>query len=486
MGKHKILVVEDNLLVSSAVKDILTEDGYEAVCAESAKEAAAAMAKDQFNLAILDMMLPDANGRDLLAAWQKSAPDMLVVMMTAHGDVSTAVECLKAGAHDFLTKPVEKPLLLKTVQNALKHLSMARKVDTLTELNKREVQTKQSGDIVANSPAMRKTLDMVGLVAGSDFSCILIKGESGTGKGLLARTIHKLGGRSGKPFVEVNCSALPANLIESELFGHKKGAFTDAKEDKVGLFELADSGTLFLDEIGDMDFNLQAKLLKAIEEQKFRRIGGTTDISVNVAVIGATNQDVERLVKEQKFRLDLYYRLNVIPIDISPLRERPEDIPALAEHFLKFFNRKFGKTVRTFGAEAMKALLAYSWPGNVREFRNVVERGCILSKGELIDNPEILFPFTSSMLGSSTLPKPAPQAAIPAEAASAAPQAAVSAGPLQFDESNFPAMPLARAEELAIRAALRDAKGNKNKAASILGLHRTTLYKKIEEYKITD
>lgn len=465
-GKHKILVVEDNLLVSSAVKDILSEDGFEVSCAETAKEAKALASKDQFNVAILDMMLPDANGRDLLAAWQKDCPEMLVIMMTAHGDVPTAVDCLRAGAYDFLTKPVEKPLLLKTVQNAMKHLGMARKVSALTELSKREMDSSQTGDIVAKSPSMLKTLEMVRLVAQSDFSCVLIKGESGTGKGLLARTIHKLGGRAGKPFVEVNCSALPANLIESELFGHKKGAFTDAKEEKVGLFELADSGTIFLDEIGDMDFNLQAKLLKAMEEQKFRRIGGTADITVNVAVVAATNQDVERLVKENKFRLDLYYRLNVIPLEISPLRERTEDIPALADHFIKFFSRKFGKGITGFGPAAMSSLMSYSWPGNVREFRNVVERGCILSPGPTIDNPEILFPYGEKISGGSGNAH------------------AASSGTPSFDESNFPVMPLAKLEDLAIRAALREAKGNKNKAASMLGLHRTTLYKKIEEYKI--
>ncbi len=500
MGKLKILVVEDNLLVSSAVKDILQEDGFDAVCAESAKEAKAALSKEQFNLVVLDMMLPDANGRDLIPGWQKDFPEMMIVMMTAHGDVQTAVECLRLGAHDFLTKPVEKPLLLKTIHNALKHLNMAKKVDALTELNKREVQTRQLGDVVADSVAMRKTLDMIRLVAASDFSCILIKGESGTGKGLLARTIHKMGSRAGKPFVEVNCSALPANLIESELFGHKKGAFTDAKEDKAGLFELADSGTIFLDEIGDMDFNLQAKLLKAIEEQKFRRIGGTADISVNVAIIAATNQNVEQRIKEGKFRLDLYYRLNVIPVEIAPLRERPEDVKALSSHFLKIFSRKFGKSFKGFGDGAMRALLSYSWPGNVREFRNAVERACILSSGDYIDNPEILFPFSSSSLGVHSTPvvasapvsDPAPVVEAPGSAPVAPPHAMEPAAPVAtfpsasavLDESSFPVMTLAKAEELAIRAALRDAKGNRNKAAATLGLHRTTLYKKIDEYKI--
>ncbi len=389
-AKARILLVEDNLLVSMAVQDILRDESYHVTAVDCIKAANAAIAKEQFNIAILDMMLPDGNGRDMLPKWQKECPDMLTVFMTAHGDIPTAVECLRAGAFDFLTKPVEKVLLLKTVENALKHQNMAKKVDVLTQLTQRESDYAQLGDVIARSAPMLKTLEMVRLISNSDFSCVLIKGASGTGKGLLARTIHKMGSRASKPFVEVNCSALPANLIESELFGHKKGAFTDAKEEKAGLFELADTGTIFLDEIGDMDFNLQAKLLKVIEEQKFRRIGGTTDISVNVAVIAATNQDVETLVKENKFRLDLYYRLNVIPIEIAPLKDRQEDIEALAEHFIRFFSRKFGKNITGFGKDAIVALKSYSWPGNVREFRNVVERGCILSPGPLIDNPEIL------------------------------------------------------------------------------------------------
>ena len=462
MAKAKILLVEDNLLVSTAVQDILKDEGYDASICESGKTATESLSKDSFNLVLLDMMLPDANGRELLLKWKKDYPEILVIFMTAHGDIPTAVECLKAGAFDFLTKPVEKPLLLKTIQNALSHQTMAHQVTVLAQLPQRETDYSQLGDIVARAPVMLKTLDMVKLVSGSDFSCLMIKGESGTGKGLLARTIHKMGNRSEKPFVEVNCSAIPANLIESELFGHKKGAFTDAKEEKLGLFEMADGGTLFLDEIGDMDFNLQAKLLKAMEEQKFRRIGGTADISVNVAIIAATNQNVEKLVQENKFRLDLYYRLNVIPIDIPPLRERSEDIPALADHFLRAFARKFGKSLKGFGENAMQELLAYSWPGNVREFRNVVERGCILTKGDLIDDPGILFPSGSRI------------------------QSPAATGVMLNSQGELPAMPLAKAEEMVIRAAMREAKGNKNKAASILGLHRTTLYKKLEEYKILD
>jgi DNA-binding NtrC family response regulator len=486
MSAARVLLVEDNLLVCEAVREILTEEGYEVTAADSAAAAEKAAAEKTFSLALLDMMLPDKNGKDLFAGWRKSCPEMPVVFMTAHGDIPTAVECLKLGAYDFLTKPVERPLLLKTVKNALEHMKMARKVETLSSLAKRESDYSEFGDIVAGSEAMMKTLDMVKLITKSDFSCLLIGGESGSGKGMLAKTIHKLGGRSGKPFVEINCSALPANLIESELFGHKKGAFTDAKEDKIGLFEMADGGTLFLDEIGDMDFNLQAKLLKVIEEQKFRRIGGVSDISVNAAIIAATNQDVEKLVKESKFRLDLYYRLNVIPLHIPPLRERTDDIRALAGHFLRFFSRKFVRNIKGIAPQVMDVLKAYPWPGNVRELRNVIERACILTQSDVIDNPEIVFPRAA--FPSSPAPAPAPAAAPAAPPPRTAPPAtpampepaAAASGSL----SDIPPMPLAKAEEMVIRAAMREAQGNKNKAATILGLHRTTLYKKLEEYKI--
>ena len=465
--KPRILLVEDNLLVSTALQDILGEEGFNIQCAGTGREAEALIKDSSFNLVLLDLMLPDTNGKTLLGKWKNDFPELPVVLMTAHGDIPTAVECLRLGAYDFLTKPVEKPLLVKTMNNALNHSEITKKVTVLQELTKREVNYEQLGDVIAVSAAMTKTFDMLKLVAESDYSCLLIKGESGTGKGLLARTIHKMGGRADKPFVEVNCSALPANLIESELFGHMKGAFTDAKENKIGLFEMADGGTLFLDEIGDMDYNLQAKLLKVMEEQKFRRISGTKDISVDVTIIAATNQNIEKLVADNKFRLDLYYRLNVIPVDIPPLRERNDDICALANHFIKFFSRKFGKKISGFSQEALNALMVYPWPGNVRELRNTVERACILTRGEEINDLEILFPAAAlKQPGMTSAPVAAP----------------VSAPPVADGTFNMPCMPLAEAEKRVIKAAMTEAGGNKNKAAAILGLHRTTLYKKLEEY----
>ncbi len=467
MSEDKILLVEDNLLVSTAVQDMLADEGFKVFAVDTGKAANDFLKDEPCRLVLLDMMLPDTNGRKLLEAWQKKYPELTVVIMTAHGDIPTAVDCLRAGAYDFLTKPVEKPLLLKTIKNAMEHSAMQKKVEALTQLTSREPELTQLTDVIAKSPAMADTFEMLKMVAGSDYSCLLITGESGTGKGLLAKTMHKLGNRANTPYVEVNCSALPATLIESELFGHKKGAFTDAKEDKIGLFEMADTGTLFLDEIGDMDIKLQAKLLKVMEEQTFRRIGGVEDIKVDVTIIAATNQDIETQVQENKFRSDLYYRLNVIPLKLPPLRNRPEDIRPLAEHFLQIYSRKFGKNITGFSREVMEILKKYDWPGNVREFRNVIERSCILTKGEAIDNPAVLFP------GSPMVAQAMQQAA----ANGAEPTAA---------EPTFrmPAMPLAEAEKMVIEAAMREAENNRNKAASILGLHRTTLYKKLEEYHI--
>jgi transcriptional regulator with PAS, ATPase and Fis domain len=305
---------------------------------------------------------------------------------------------------------------------------------------------------------MRAALDLASRVASNNFSCLFLRGETGTGKSLFAKAIHDMSPRAGKPFVEVNCSALPSTLIESELFGHKKGSFTDAKEDKAGLFELADTGTIFLDEIGDMDLGLQAKLLHVLEEKQFRRIGDSKAVRVDVAVIAATNKNVEEQVTAGKFREDLYYRINVIPLHLPPLRSHPEDIPELCRHFVEVYARRFGKNVRALTEEAMRRLMEYTWPGNIRELRNVMERGCLLTQAETIGTDLVFFPLSPMSLTAT------PGTAIPAGPSPAAP------------------MSMADAERLAIRRAMEEAQGNRNQAAKILGLHRTTLYKKLGEY----
>lgn len=460
--KHPILIVEDNILLGKTVADMFSLKDYDTTFAENAAAAEKALSEKEFSVCLLDMKLPDGDGLELLKKWRGSHPNMLTIIVTAYGDIAKAVECIKAGAHEFLVKPVENVLLLKTVANAIEQRSLTRQVDVLTELNKRETNKEKllGGGIIAESPSMRRVVKLARTVAQNDFSCLFIRGETGTGKGLFARTIHEMGARREKPFVEVNCSALPAMLVESELFGHRKGAFTDAKEDKTGLFELADTGTILLDEIGDMDVGLQTKLLKVIEEQQFRRIGDTKAIKVDVAVIAATNQNVEELVTEKEFRQDLYYRLNVIPLKLPPLRDHPEDIPVLCEHFLKIYSRKFGKNIEGFTEEAMNHMRSHSWLGNVRELRNAIERGCMLTEKELISPRHLLFQFQGS--GAPTLTGTGTDLA-----------------------ASLPPMSLDKAEKLAIRRAMTEAEGNKNEAARILGVHRTTLYKKLNEYELT-
>jgi DNA-binding NtrC family response regulator len=451
MHNPRVLVVEDNILVSHAVRDMLVENGYDTEVAETGKQAEKLIKTGNFNIALLDMVLPDTHGNKLLKAWEKYA-DLRIIVMTAYGEVNTAVDCLKNGAQDFLVKPVDKELLLKSLA---KVCPPGAATAAPVAISAAASNPAQADEIIFASDEMAKTMDIATMVSANDFSSLLITGESGSGKGMLSRAIHKMGSRSKKPFVEINCSALPANLIESELFGHKRGAFTDAKEDKVGLIEMANKGTLFLDEIGDMDIKLQSKLLKAIEEKSFRRIGCTNNIKVDIQIIAATNANIFESINNGEFRLDLYYRLSVIPVDLAPLRDRKNDIPVLCEHFIKMYSRKFGKKITGFTDKAIKAMNAYSWPGNVRELSNVAERGCILTKDKTIDVDLLMLPKDASLI----------------------PTGSGQARPTEV-------MTLAQAEESAIQLAVAKAEGNKNEAARLLGVHRTTLYKKLEEYKI--
>ncbi|MDX9981419.1 MAG: sigma-54 dependent transcriptional regulator [Lentisphaeria bacterium] len=466
MKRLSVLLVEDNALVRVSCAQMLADFGFKVVSAACAEEAKRALAEQSFDVALLDLMLPDANGRELLGPWKDEHPDMPVIIMTAYGDIAKAVECIKAGAYDFLPKPIDRVLLESTLRHAAERTSLAREVEARAKLQERSNENLGFGSIVATGPAMKRAVDLAMRVAQSDFSCMFLHGESGTGKGLFARTLHQLGRRSQKPFVEVNCSALPATLVESELFGYTKGAFTDAKQDKEGLFELADGGTIFLDEIGDMDASQQAKLLKVIEDQSFRRLGGVRDIQVDVAVIAATHQDIEARIEEGRFRLDLFYRLNVIPIELPPLREHPEDIEPLSRRFLEVYSRKFGFPRPEISPETMRRLKEYRWPGNVRELRNVIERGCLLGgKGPITDEHLLFAPCCGGdRHAPAATPAPVPEAA---------------AGPV-------PLLSMAEAEKRAILRAMDEAKNNKNEAARLLGIHRTTLYKKLVEYGIGD
>ncbi len=467
---YAVLVVEDNLLVGMGLKATLLDEGFTVELAESGVAATELLQAKEFDIVLLDMRLPDATGDQLLAGWRERWPDLTVIFITGHATVEMAVECLKAGAYDFLAKPVERPHLIKTLQNAIRHRELKDKVERLSELSQRVTDTMVMGEVVALDPASRRMMEMASRIAASDFSCVLITGESGTGKGLLARTLHKLGRRAEHPFVEINCAAMPANLVESELFGHVKGSFTDAKTDKVGLFEMADKGTLFLDEIGDMDVGLQAKLLKVMEDQRFRRIGGNKEVKVDVAIVAATNQNIEQHITDGHFRADLYYRLNVLPMLLPPLRERKQDIEQLCNHFVVRFSRKLGKQIDGFSNEAMAAIKAYSWPGNIRELRNVVERSCILTPDPVIGDLGLLFP-------NRPVHEVRASAAAASEISTSTPPPTPASRP-----ARLPAMPLQDAERQIIVSAMEEAGGNRNEAAKVLGIHRTTLYKKLQLY----
>src|SRR2546428_8175416 len=353
---------------------MLRKDGFDVVAAESRTQAAAVLSRGPVDMIVTDVKLPDGDGIEILRHVKAAAPDTVVIVMTAYGSTETAVAALKLGAYDYLIKPFDVDELKIVVRNALERQQLQQE----NLLLKAEFRTQHGLDrIVGVSPSMAAVFNLVRSVAGTS-STVLISGESGTGKELVAKAIHALSPRKDAPFVSVNCAALSESLLESELFGHMKGAFTDAHQNKKGLFEAAHRGTLFLDEVGETSTAMQVKLLRALQEKQIRRVGGTEEIEVDVRVIAATNRPLGALVQEKRFRSDLFYRLNVIPILVPPLRSRKEDIPLLAEHFLVKFSREMNKPVAKISSEAMDRLSQYPWPGNVRQLENVIERAVAL------------------------------------------------------------------------------------------------------------
>jgi len=381
VSKHKILVVDDEHLIRWSLEQNLTKQGYDVTTASSGEEALKLAKEESPDLMLLDIQLPGMNGMDVLEKVKENEEDIIVIMVTALGVLETAVKAMRMGAYDYVNKPFNLDELAIVIKKALETGELKREVQHL-----RSEQTRRYGiqNIIAESRHMQNVLDMVKKVAQSDASTVLVHGESGTGKELIAKAIHYESKRVDKPFMAINCAAVPETLLESELMGHEKGAFTDAKTQKKGLFELADGGTVFLDEIGDMELGMQAKLLRVLEERSFRRVGGTKDVQVDVRIVSATNKDLLKSIEEKTFRNDLYYRLQVIPIFLPPLRERPDDILTLTKHFVEHFNREFGKNVKGVSKMAEKFLLEYSWPGNIRELKNVIERAVILESGDTL------------------------------------------------------------------------------------------------------
>jgi DNA-binding NtrC family response regulator len=441
--KETVLVIEDEKLMRVTIEDSLTASGFNVIACENGADGLAAFKAGPCDVVVTDIRLPDANGLDILKDVTASS-DVPVIVMTAFGTIKDAVEAMKIGAFDYITKPFSLDEFRMLIERALE---MKRLREDNIRLRKDINRFFCFPNIIGESAAMKKVFTLIEKVAATD-STVLILGESGTGKELVATTIHYQSSRKDKPLIKINCAALPETLIESELFGHEKGAFTGAIRRKPGRFELANNGTIFLDEIGDMPLSTQTRLLRVIQEKTFERVGGTETLSIDVRVLTATNRNLEEEVKAGRFREDLYYRLNVIPVVIPPLRERREDIPALVDFALGKCRNRMAKTVR-FSKDAMTALLQYDYPGNVRELENIVERGATLAASDVIgkdDLPSVIFKKSESN-GSVSL-------------------ADVAAG----------------AEKEHIIRILAIAQGNKTKASELLGISRKNLWEKMNTY----
>ncbi len=396
--KSVILLVDDQDTIRFFLEKTLTQEGYETVTARTGAEALEKAKEIIPDLVLLDLKLPDMNGLEVLKQIKEIFPEIGVVMITAFGDIETAVSAMKSGAYDFVSKPINLDQLLMVITKGLESARLNREVLQL----KREMDPELGFDyILGDSPAMKRVYDTVKQVAQSDTTTVLIEGESGVGKEMIARLIHQFSSRSEKPFLDINCASLPEQLLESELFGYEKGAFTDAKAQKQGLLEMANRGTLFLDEIGEMSLTIQVKFLRVLERMVFRRLGGTSDIHVSVRVVSATNRDLQREVDESRFRADLFYRLKVVPLYIPPLRERKEDILKFVNYFVNTFNARFNKEFDTIDQEAQEMLLAYEWPGNIRELKNVIERVVLLEAGNKID--AAMLPFAHGRVEESSI-----------------------------------------------------------------------------------
>ena len=384
MRKTKIMVVDDEHLIRWSLEQNLKKQGYEVCTAGTGEDALQLAREEQPELVLLDYHLPGINGLEVLQRLKEIDEDVLVIMVTAQGGLETAVNTMRHGAYDYINKPFNLDEMAIVIRKALETSDLRREVVQLRSEHKKQGPPK----ILGTSKHMKNVLEMMAKVAKSDASTVLVQGESGTGKELVAKWIHYESARAEKPFVAINCAAVPSTLLESELFGHEKGAFTDAKNSKKGLFELADGGTVFLDEIGDMEVGMQAKLLRFLEDRTFRRIGGAKVIPVDVRIISATNKDLLKAIEEKVFRNDLYYRLQVIPIFLPSLRERKEDIIILVNHFMETFAREFNKPIKGISSMAEKLLVEYNWPGNIRELKNVIERAIILGNDEnlLLEN----------------------------------------------------------------------------------------------------
>lgn len=434
----------------------LSREGYAIDEADTVARARTLLEKANYDIALVDYRLPDDNGIVLLQEIKRNSPATVVIIITAFTSVDIAVQAMKLGASDFVTKPFNPDEIVVALQRATETQHLREEV---TRIRSTEENRYGFDALVGQSQPVQQLKELIASVAASPTTTVMLSGPSGAGKDLIAKIIHYNSPRSDKAFVNITCTAISENLLESELFGHQRGAFTDAREQKKGLFEIADGGTIFLDEIGDMPAPLQAKLLRFLEERTFRRVGGTKDLSVDVRVISATNRNLRELVARGDFRADLFFRLNSVPIDVPPLRERLDDIPLLAAHFIRSFNQELRKTVQGVKSEAMRLLQSYDWPGNVRELRNVIERAMLLGRNDWIQPEDLhLEPMT------------------PDETASR-PSAASLLGPQGID--------IQQVERELVEEAMRLAGGNQSRAAKLLHLSRDQLRYRLEKFGIS-
>jgi len=456
--KISVLVVDDELLIRKSLGKVLRARGYAVEVASTGAEGLEKVAEVRPQVMILDMRLPDTDGLSVLRRARQLDPLLQIIIITAFGDVQTAVDAMKHGACDFVRKPYEMEDIVLAVESAGRNFRQATELD----LYRRRAWQHYSGEeIIGQSGSMREVRALIDKVVRSKATSVLIAGESGTGKELVARAVHYRSDRAQAPLMEVNCSSFQEALLENELFGHEKGAFTDATDTKKGLVELCDGGTLFLDEVADMPLPTQAKLLRFIDHRCFKRVGGAQDIAVDIRIVAATNKSVEEEVRAGRFRGDLYFRLKVVSITLPPLRERGEDVLMLARHFMREFSRKFQKSFEDFTPEAQRVLLDYPWPGNVRELRNLIERVVLLEEGDHIDSEH----FPPELLGRRTAPASTAAAAV-------------------RDVLGLPT--LAQIEADHINEVLRMTSGNKSRAARILGISRQGLIEKLRRLRVEE
>ncbi len=449
-----ILIIEDDSLIRESMSEVLSMDHYNVEMAGSADEGFEKLTKRKFALALVDMRLPDSGGIDILKKAKDRYPDLDIIMMTGFGTVETAVEAMKMGARDYLTKPINDDELRILIRRIFDTKRLQQENESLKQI----LSEKRSHfhNLIGEDSKMQKIYSLIQAISDTE-TTVLLKGESGTGKGMVAQAIHYSDpGRRNGPYVEVSCGAIPRELLESELFGHVKGAFTSAIRDRVGRFELADGGTVLLDEIDSLPPYLQVKLLRVLQQKVFERVGDTKTIHVNVRIIAATNRNLEEAISRGSFREDLFYRLNVITIEVPPLRDRKDDIPALIQHFLKIFNEKTKRNIKSISKQAMKAILDYHWPGNVRELENFLERAVVLTQGEILDVAVFPDNFAKTIENVSAQ--------------------VTGAGALKEV--------LREPEKKIIVRALEQAGWNRKKAAAILKINRTTLYNKMKQYHL--